>query len=343
MPEQIYESAPLVQAAAEGAIGRKFRARLIESEVNGSSGFYSREVLESAAHRAVFHTGLPMFIDHPGVQEREDRPERSIRDLAGVLASDAVLEADGLYADVMLYSHVAPVINEMKDHIGLSIRAAGQIAETPNGRVVTEITEALSVDYVTAAGAGGKLISLLESAGSPFTPATTDVPVSSAGQTSTTESTSKELIKMAEIEEARLRELEEAAGRVASLEAERGQLIERAEAAEQRAAAAEQAIKDRDLREAAVKQIAEATKELPEAMADRVAETVLGKPLPVADDKIDEAKLAESITAAIDAEKAYAEALNPKMLSGFGASTPANESVQEAQVENPWGRKIKEA
>jgi hypothetical protein len=53
--------------------------------------------------------------------------------------------------------------------------------------------------------------------------------------------------------------------------------------------------------------------------------------------------LAKSITAAIDAEKAYAEALNPKTLRGFGASTPANESVQEAQVENPWGRKIKEA
>jgi hypothetical protein len=411
MPKPIVESvatASLVQADPGAAVPTKHRVRIIEGDRWGSSGYYSREVLESAAQRGVFSAGLASYIDHPGKQERQDRPERSIRDLAGTFSSNAVYEADnpegpGLYADLTVYSHLAPVINEMKDHIGLSIRAVGESAEGEaqgrRGPIITEITEAFSVDLVTAAGAGGKFISLIESAQDRFaalTETTVDdrrtqlqqqlpersyvsnydpdkllvyfvmwgrdgerektyqqsytvaddgrsvtlngqpaevrvvtqyVPVS-AGQT---QSESHQEDEMPQIEEARLRELEEAAGRVATLEAERDQLQEAV-------AASAKALADRLLAEAATEQITKATKDLNEAMAERVKEKVLAKPLPLADDKIDEAKLAEAITAAVDAEKAYAEALNPKTLSGFGASTPAT-PIHEAQVVSPWGRK----
>ncbi|MBB6556153.1 hypothetical protein [Nonomuraea rubra] len=116
----------------------------------------------------VFREGLPVFLDHPGVNESYDRPERSVRDLAGKLASTAVYEGDGLYADVEVYEHWAPVIEAMSGDIGMSIRASGTVEpsqqENIRGPIVTALTEAASVDFVTAAGAGGKIVALLESA-----------------------------------------------------------------------------------------------------------------------------------------------------------------------------------
>ena len=47
-----------------------------------------------------------------------DRPERSVRDLAGRISSTPVYEADGLYADLTLYSWAAPIVREMAEDIG---------------------------------------------------------------------------------------------------------------------------------------------------------------------------------------------------------------------------------
>src|SRR5690606_40272476 len=65
-----------------------------------------------------------LFIDHPTASESVDRPERSLRDLAGRLVSDARYEGDGLYADIEVYPHWAPIIDAMAEHIGMSIRAS---------------------------------------------------------------------------------------------------------------------------------------------------------------------------------------------------------------------------
>lgn len=170
MPERqtLAESVTLTEAAGGAAPkGRRFRARLIAGDIQGSSGYYSSEMLKESGPR-VFVEGLPVFMDHPSVTESMDRPERSIRDLAGRLASTAVYEGDGLYADVEVYPHVAPVIEAMANDIGMSIRASGTVEpstqEGIRGPVVTSLTEAASVDFVTAAGAGGRLVALLESA-----------------------------------------------------------------------------------------------------------------------------------------------------------------------------------
>ena len=56
----------------------------------GSSGYYSEQVLRAAVESGVFRAGTHMYIDHPGEQEMRDRPERTIRDLAAVLETDAV-------------------------------------------------------------------------------------------------------------------------------------------------------------------------------------------------------------------------------------------------------------
>src|SRR5690606_37649479 len=62
-------------------------------------------------------------------------------------------------------------ISSLAQQVGLSIRAAGEIEETSTGRVVRGIHEGLSVDVVTRAGAGGRLVNMSESATSENSPA----------------------------------------------------------------------------------------------------------------------------------------------------------------------------
>lgn len=81
--------------------GSRWHARIIEGDRWGSSGYYPREVLERDGATA-WPAGTPVYIDHPGESEMFDRPERSIRDLAGKITTDPVYESDGLYADRLL-------------------------------------------------------------------------------------------------------------------------------------------------------------------------------------------------------------------------------------------------
>ena len=147
--------------------GRRYRARLIEGDRWGSSGWYGREMLERDGPQ-VWPAGTQVYMDHPGATEQHDRPERSVRDLAGKITTTPIYEADGLYADVEFYPHVAPIIEAMWEDVGMSIRAAGTAEsgerDGRTGPVITSLTEGISVDVVTRAGAGGKLVALLESA-----------------------------------------------------------------------------------------------------------------------------------------------------------------------------------
>ena len=147
--------------------GRRYRARLIEGDRWGSSGWYGREMLERDGPR-VWPAGTQVYMDHPGATEQHDRPERSVRDLAGKIVTTPAYEADGLYADVEFYPHVAPIIEAMWEDVGMSIRAAGTAEsgerDGRTGPIITSLTEGISVDVVTRAGAGGKLVALLESA-----------------------------------------------------------------------------------------------------------------------------------------------------------------------------------
>lgn len=135
----------------------------------GSSGYYAPEVLAEAGRKRAFPAGTHMYLDHPTESEDLERPERSVRDLAAVLTTDATYDPArrALVAEARVFADYAPLINEKREHIGLSIRANGISeygeAEGRRGVVVKEITEAVSVDYVTKAGRGGKVLALLES------------------------------------------------------------------------------------------------------------------------------------------------------------------------------------
>lgn len=140
----------------------------------GSAGYYSAEVLEQASTDRVWPRGTQMYLDHPSATERTDRPERSLRDLAAVTETDATWRDDpvhgpGLYAQAKVFSQFREVIGEMAPHIGVSIRAAAERgsgeAEGRRGPIVERIVEGLSIDFVTKAGRGGEVLTILESAG----------------------------------------------------------------------------------------------------------------------------------------------------------------------------------
>lgn len=239
-----------IQAQPLGS--HRYRARLIEGDRWGSSGYYDREVLERDGPN-VWPAGTPIYLDHPSLSEQRDRPERSVRDLAGKITSTPIYEGDGLYADVEFYPHTAPIIEALWSDVGMSIRAAGTAESGERlgrqGPVITSLSEGLSVDVVTRAGAGGKLVAMLESARAnveiveaPAVEAAHEPPSSPAG--SITETRKEPNVAQIQIDEAEHKRLTTEAAKVATIEAERAAAIARAEKAETAVAEAHKATDD---------------------------------------------------------------------------------------------------
>lgn len=132
----------------------------------GSSGLYPAAVLKRDGPR-VFPKGTHMYADHLSPAEEAERPEGSIKNLMAVLDSDARWEdagtdGPGLYANAKVMPHFADHLEALAPHIGVSIRAMGTFEE--DGKSVKELVAAKSVDFVTRAGAGGKVLELFEAA-----------------------------------------------------------------------------------------------------------------------------------------------------------------------------------
>lgn len=176
---QVFERSRSLKESASTAPGR-YRIRIIEGNRMGSSGFYSREVIERDGPQ-VFSIGTHVFLDHLTETEEWDRPEGSVRNLAGVIDSEPVYEEaaesngniEGLYADVQFFPMYADLIKSIAPHVGMSIRALAEADYREVGNdlvpVITKLIEGISVDVVTMAGAGGKILQAIESA-KPYVP-----------------------------------------------------------------------------------------------------------------------------------------------------------------------------
>lgn len=147
----------------------------------GSSGFYSQKVMENAVENKVFGKGLHLYMDHPGEAERFDRPERSVRDLVGTLTDDATWQdGTGIVAEAKIFGPYRDLFRDedFVEAIGVSLRASADTtvgeAEGRKGTIITELIEAASVDFVTRAGRGGRVMAALESARAQASEATTD-------------------------------------------------------------------------------------------------------------------------------------------------------------------------
>lgn len=145
--------------------GGRFKVQIVTPGV-GSSGTYPQATIEAAGRDKVFGQGLHMYLDHATEAQDWAKPEGSLRDLVGVLDEDAHWDeaSGGLVAEARIYSHWRPILEEMKDDIGVSIRASGEVREDAGQRIITKLVEARSVDFVTKAGRGGKVMEVLESA-----------------------------------------------------------------------------------------------------------------------------------------------------------------------------------
>lgn len=160
---RISESGRIAEANKASGV---FLIRILD-EGKGSSGIYTRELLESSGPKT-FRKGTKMFIDHP---KDKDAPwERSLSTLAGKLLEDAYVEERdgvvGLYAKAKADSRWAEFLTEYAEEIGVSIYAAADGHKNDDGDfVVEEFAEGdpyTSVDWVVAPGRNGGVDRVLE-------------------------------------------------------------------------------------------------------------------------------------------------------------------------------------
>jgi hypothetical protein len=297
---------PLVEKAVKDDGTAEIR---IIAPGQGSSGYYPADVLQRDGPK-VFGEGLHIYLDHPSVSDERDRPERSVKDLAGSLTGPAVWREDGLYAPVKFLPTVAPHIGAIAPISGMSIRASGKAGTRDIGgkkvRTIESIDIAHSVDVVTRAGAGGKVMDLIESARN--------------GKPIDTQGVEDEMTKE-ELEEAQ-RQLSEAQKQITALEAWK-------EAQERRDREAALLTEARTVVKAELAAIT-----LPTQSRDRLTETLVLN-APVKDDALDVEALKAKVTEAAAAEVAYIAAItggNP--VRGMGGTEPATPNVPTLEESN---------
>ena len=136
------ETIKLVEAKAD------YEIKLI-APGKGSSAFYPKEVLQRDGPK-VFKQGTHVYLNHPTQAEEAARPEGDVKNLAGVLTTDASYneshaKGPGLYARMKVFADHAQTVEAKAPHVGMSIRASGKAEsrQTKEGLpVLTELTSA---------------------------------------------------------------------------------------------------------------------------------------------------------------------------------------------------------
>lgn len=169
MSTQFTESVAVLEATpVDGQPGHLLVGLITPGQ--GSSGYYSADVLETAAADRVFPAGTHMYLDHPTESDKYERPERSVRDLAAVLAEDARWDGSKLVAEATIFGPYRDLLTDknFSKAIGVSIRGSAEMEEGEidgrKTRIVSKLIEGASVDFVTHAGRGGTILDIFESA-----------------------------------------------------------------------------------------------------------------------------------------------------------------------------------
>lgn len=165
MSVRLTEKIPLSEAGVSATTTKDWSGRMQVTCITpgkGSSGYYSPEVIEQAAKDRLIQRGTPVHFDHISESERTDRPERSVRDIAGVFTGDASWDGNALVGEVQIFKPYRDLVSEMAPYIGLSI--SGSATDITGDRVIEGLAHIDAVDLVTKAGRGGRVDQLLESA-----------------------------------------------------------------------------------------------------------------------------------------------------------------------------------
>lgn len=297
----------------------------------GSSGYYSREVLQRDVPK-VFPSGTHMYWNHQTPSEESQRPEGDLRNLAAVLTEtpewrESGVYGPGMYAKAKPFGEYRKAIEELAPHIGVSIRAFGSAvkgeAEGRKGRIISELSAGRSVDFVTKPGAGGRVLELFESARPGANPALTEEAHDMADEQKMQEAEAR--VAAAETK------LAEAEAKLAERDAELSGLKESVSALQAEIAA----LREKELlgkaREIVDGKLAEA--KLPDVTKARLRAALTANP-PIAEGAIDEDAYGVAITAAIDEAEAEVAAIRGSGVKGMGPGQPQESGTQ--QVVESW-------
>lgn len=148
---------------AEGEPTGSLVAVTIITPGKGSSGEYPPETIKKLAESPIWDSPVHMYMNHATGSERASRPEGDIRELAGVIDGRPIVDDSGaLVGRAKIFPEYRDFIRERAPYIGVSINASGIMAPGKD-RVIKEITQVDSVDFVTKPGRGGKITAVLES------------------------------------------------------------------------------------------------------------------------------------------------------------------------------------
>lgn len=312
------------------------------------SRYYPSTAIAEAITNGMFN-GRKMFVNHASASEMRDRPERSLTDWVSTIKETWIDEKTGAaQARIKIVQNwFGDFLKQLQENdslpdVGLSIYAQGQVQRKKvDGRltdVVERFTRALSVDWVTEPGAGGRVDAIWESY-QPARAKEQEINVLNTMTATDAVATLREqrpdIIEVFESDTTRLEEL---SARVAELEteiAERdAQLVEAAEAAAKA-----------ELEVLVTETLAEA--ELPAAAADRVRASIV-EPMLSEDHTLDREAAELKINELVEAEKAYAEqiisesrpASTGRGISGLGDRHEATPTTTTDKVESDIARRM---
>lgn len=301
----------------------------------GSSGYYGANVLERDGPKA-FTKGMHMYMNHPTEEEDRNRPERDLKDLVGVIASDVMWEkqsdtntGDGLYADVKVFSPYRSFVDEAAPYIGTSIRAAGKAiegeADGRHGLLIDELSEGYSVDYVTLPGRGGEILSLYESARNRATANNVSVELELHEVTNSSVQPAIEVEGFTvDITQEELNQLKEAATNASAFAAQ-------LEASNKVIEGLRQSLVLSEARNLITETLA--TIEMPSVVREKLR-VECARTVPMADGALDRAALTESVKAAAVAEMQYIESVTGSVTGGkvTGITAPASKELVAEEV-----------
>lgn len=158
---RLHESGALVESKATNGV---FPVRII-TEGKGSTAVYTASVLKEYA--SAFNNA-PSFMNHP--LDLSKPHLRDVTSIAGRIVSEVKYEEKegvaGLYAELKVDPRWQSFVEEYKDVIGLSVYIEGESKEI-DGQVFCESFNGddpyKSVDFVVAAGRGGRIERAMES------------------------------------------------------------------------------------------------------------------------------------------------------------------------------------
>jgi hypothetical protein len=290
-----------------------------------SSGkrFYPKETIAEGINTGLF-TGLKMFVNHASLQELSQRPERSLTEWVSTVKETWTDPAtgNGKAKIKVVQTWFKNFLKDLQEagalpDIGLSIFATGKVkpgvVQGKSTSIVEKFQSAMSIDWVTEPGAGGRVDAIWES----------HQPMMIKEQELNMLNSMKLEDALKEIRESRPDILEAVRGEFAAnmqTEAEKLAEAEARKAQDDRIAALETELKESKDASAAEKaarvkaeykvMVEDALKEskLPDLAKSRIAQ-YLAEPVLKEDGEIDETKVKESVSAALKSEEEYMEAL----------------------------------